>query len=149
MIMLDRLVSRVESDDRHDAARFERAALEAYGCKATTIRNIIAIHNCNADTAGMIYWTSWGRYQILGSNLYADPVSYAGTFAEYLNDDNDQLLRFEAFVQQRGFHYDDDVTAWASDRFDAFAEFYNGAANFAAYATRMKTILATMEGKTP
>jgi len=71
-----KIIAYVESNYNPYAIRFEKnifASLEGskYRQKPVKILSLIQeINKCNNDTAKMIYSTSFGKYQIMGYNIY-------------------------------------------------------------------------------
>lgn len=90
----------------------------------------------NAPTIRMIYATSWGKFQILGRNLYAQ--GYLKTLAEFLNSEDDQLREFEIFIKARGFE-NVEYSTMTYNKAD-FARVYNGPGDVSDYVNKMDKV---------
>lgn len=147
-LTLAQVISRVESNDNPRAMRFEAGLFERWQeaptpAEATLLVRIKAIHRCSLDTARMVACTSWGRYQLLGENIY-DEGGYAGHIVDYLASDTEQLASFTRFVAERRINAD--LVLTDDGLMQKFAGAYNGPSNVAAYVTRMRQAMATLSG---
>lgn len=111
-------------------------------------QRIATINRCDVTTARALACASWGFYQLLGANIYAQGCTL--DLIEFLSDEHDysplddgealgaQSAMFSKFIAGHGFRPTEPVTSWTDARFLAFAEFYNGPGATAAYANAMK-----------
>lgn len=141
MITLAQCISQLESDNDTDALRFEP---ELYSnCPewiSKQLENIAKIHSCTIYTAQMIACTSWGKYQILGANIYAK--GYTKHIFDYVWDEEYvQDISFNHFVANGGFDWRTDISKWDQTELEKFAGFYNGPGNVIDYANKMKVII--------
>lgn len=138
-VTLDQVVARVESQNKPFVCRFEKASYLANGCNATILRKIIARHYgiISPETAGAIYWTSYGLFQIMGFNIYGATIDYPNTFFEFVNDRDYQLHAFQQFIGAGGYSSGENFETWDNNRRDRFAGYYNGAGNVAVYSSRL------------
>lgn len=125
------IIASIESSNADWAIRFERRAFAAITNKGgnDTTAKIQRVHHCSADTARMLYATSFGRYQIMGFNLWGI-LRYSMTYAEFIADPDAQADAFNAFLIVKGIQYS------PADLMDAvkrrnFALRYNGSAKYA------------------
>lgn len=128
MILLSDCVAMVESSNHPGAIRYEpdytpssigvsRAALYASGAWMDTA------------TAEMIAKTSFGRFQIMGDNLY-NAMDYTNTIWHFVADPQDQLDVFHKFIALGKFR-DMPFETMLRSEVVAFALYYNGAAVYA------------------
>jgi hypothetical protein len=108
---------------------------------ANEVPTIQKVHGpiCSFQTALAIACTSYGRYQILGANIYAAPSPYAKTIFHFAFDDDGQLAAFDRFIAQKGFNADETPETWDDTRGLAYAAFYNGPGNPQAYWDEMRS----------
>lgn len=102
------LISWIESRNNSGAMRFEPATYNKFAGDIAklnkVVRDILAriqiVNRCSVHTAAMIYSTSWGAFQMMGFNIYAEdgavPVS------EYLASPRIQGTDFVAFLKRNG-----------------------------------------------
>ncbi len=133
-------VAHVESGADPYAMRFEpalygRCSPTAWQCSQREA--IQRANHCDTATADMIACTSWGAYQLLGVNIYAN--GYADAISDYANAPQEAEMR--AFVQSWGAGFesllDTEVDAIPSDQLLAFARRYNGPGDPQAYASAL------------
>lgn len=98
-VELKKIVSIVESDDNQYAIRFEANLF--YDRKRRVdfpvIDKIVKVHRyISRDTARMIFFSSWGKYQIMGFNLYR---FYNQPIGIYLCDVKTQDWSFDVFIE--------------------------------------------------
>ena len=120
-ITLASVVAKVESNDNGYALRYEPAWRVSNG----SVSRIATINECTRDTARVLGAISWGRYQIMGSNLYDAGLTVP--VGGYLNDDVLQQQYFISFLDRNDINFsivdilDDDQKA------HRFGLRYNGA----------------------
>lgn len=131
---LSQLIAQIESGDVPWAVRIE----PAFKPSVQAINNCIAAHKpayMNRGTAEMICRSSWGRYQIMGENLYTI-CKVRMPVAHFVADDDAQLQAFHAHNKAKGIDYD-----LADMRDEAkrvhFARRYNGSAAYAKKITEL------------
>lgn len=77
-VQLSDVIAWIESRGNPHALRFEPGVYARLTNGAMTpahaeiVKRIVSIHNCSIPTAQVIYSTSFGLYQLMGFNLYAD-----------------------------------------------------------------------------
>jgi len=143
MLTLEELIADIESAGNKYAMRFEPHVFDRtqsstrYGVMVNIAR---ARNKCSRDTARVIISTSWGKFQIMGFNLY-DPASldYPSSVGQYMATDTDQAETFKTFCLNKGIYFS------ISDLLDEalalrFARTYNGADE---YAKKIMSRLAT------
>jgi hypothetical protein len=107
-INLADVIAYVESRGDSFALRFEPATYTALTTGAMTpehadiVSAIATIHNCSVPTAQVIYSSSWGRFQIMGFNLYGPTIQLKTTVFAYCADDIAQIAAFDALVTSMG-----------------------------------------------
>lgn len=96
---LAKAIARVESNDSLSAIRFEPEVYERLvaGAYGGSIPGTMTWNKCNRATAHMIRATSWGKYQIMGFNLYANPPMQL-SIAEFLASPEAQDEQFARFL---------------------------------------------------
>lgn len=142
MLLMD-VAAAVESGNNPGAIRFEPAM---YGNAPSWARNQLAyIHAANpsasAETGLMIACTSWGKFQLLGANVYAFGL-YRFPVADYLANELEQETIFGDFIAPHDFHPHEDVSQWTDARFASYAAFYNGPSAVEAYVASMHRVIA-------
>lgn len=96
---LSKIIAHVESNNDQYAIRFE-SNLYAKLVNTRLIKKITSINTCSKETAFMITATSWGKYQILGSNLYTF-CNLNKPIGVYLCDTTLQDATFEEFLRYK------------------------------------------------
>ena len=139
MIMLSEVVAQVESSNNLNSMRYEPAwnpQNEMAAQKYATGGWI------DEPTAAMICKTSWGKYQIMGDNLYG-ALQYTGTIVDFMTNALRQLRFFQAFLREIGFS-DALFGEMSSAQILDFAEKYNG--NGPVYAQALDKAYAELVG---
>ena len=139
MITLAQVIARVESADNPYALRFEPATYLNIGQSRFDIARERAklANKVSTDTANVILSTSWGRFQIMGFNLYAKE-STPGIIA-FAVSDSAQKIALASMLAPWAMSPDEDAS-WilsSPDRLAAFATRYNGPGNVADYSLRL------------
>lgn len=168
---LKEIVSFVESDNNQYAIRFE-ADIFCYNRRKVDNRIIESIRKAHKymsrDTARMIYFSSWGMYQIMGFNLYR---FYIGPIALFLCNKKEQEEAFDRFMTPFYTKYSEkdiidcleflfannialnDIENYRVELLPLikFIEYYNGSifpsVNFKNYLGRMIHYYKTLGGK--
>lgn len=140
-MQLEYVIAQVESSNCLSAVRFESMLNNNHPQWIEgQLDKIQAANGCNVATALMIASTSWGKYQLLGANIYA--LGAKISLLEWWNDPVAQSVSFAFFINPHGFEPSEDIASWTDDRFLKFAAFYNGPGAPAAYAAAMQKVLA-------
>jgi hypothetical protein len=135
---LSQLVALVETGNNPWAMRYEPGFTVQTGAINSAMK---AIHpDCSAWTSRIILCTSWGKYQIMGSNLYAQGLT--GWPGEYLADEALQDMHFLAYCQKAQIVFTLDALFNSDDdtNLETFARKWNGPGNVDAYVGRMKQV---------
>lgn len=134
MKTLEDIISDIESAGNRFAMRFEP---HVYERTQTSTRYEAAVNlakarnKCSRSTACVIVSMSWGKFQIMGFNLYdPDGLNYPNSVGEYMSSDMDQAATFRTFCQARNIYFSpgdllDEALALR------FARVYNGADEYA------------------
>jgi hypothetical protein len=135
------IIAQVESARRDSALRFEPAKWSGYLVASPHLPELAAAahyNECSLDTARMVCASSWGRYQLMGFNLYAPTpggFGYAKPIADFIASPVDQCSAFLWFIHA---HRLDDITADQLENDAAarirFATAYNGPGQPEVYA---------------
>ena len=139
LIMLSEVVAQLESSNNLLSMRYEPAWTPQHDQSAASYATGGWIDEV---TAAVICKTSWGKYQIMGDNLYG-ALGYDGTIVEFLNSPLRQLRYFQAFLRTIGSA---DVVFSAMSEADkvAFGAAYNG--NGPVYAQALNNAYAELAG---
>lgn len=142
MLTLSRLVAQVESDNHHTAVRYEPR------WKYTTQECLLKFHRAHRplrmtdDTARVLLSCSWGKYQIMGSNLY--DMGYSSPLVEFAASEYLQDSWFHQFVQLRGINYTLDEIINDKTKREHFAYRYSG--DKTVYAARLLNVYSQLKG---
>ena len=131
-ILLSDCVAHVESAGNPLAMRFE-PDFNPTNAAIITVQSFATNGYMNKITARMIASTSWGRYQIMGANLWTQ--GYTGTILGYLSSNIAQRESFERFIQHIGFT-DRPFKLMSPDAVLKFARLYNGSEVYAESLNR-------------
>jgi len=146
---LSRLIANVESNDNQWALRFEPGTYMSAGSNdkaAQIFASIIEVHACSRTTAQMIYSTSWGKYQLMGFNLYGPMKLTTLPVGQFLAFPKYQDSAFLKFLVTR--KYDDlEVPLGDDDWMEVFARWYNGPANVAGYVKRVREVASRLTAR--
>jgi len=94
---LAKIIANVESNNHLKAVRFEPKLFTSWKNKLLRFKRIEIFNKCNWETALMIGATSWGKYQILGYNLW-EMLGYDHDFIMYLCSEDHQDKMFRNFI---------------------------------------------------
>lgn len=128
MILLSDVVAQVESAGNLLAMRFE----------PDYVPSMVGIQNCqnyvvngyiDYKTARNICQTSYGKYQIMGDNLFNE-LNYKNTLFNYLSSEENQLLTFSEFIKKIGFE-NIEFNLIPKNELNNFAIHYNGSVVYA------------------
>lgn len=129
------IISAIESSGSAKAVRFEPQVFDTYQrmqAKPAFLATIARLHEADSDTAMAIASTSWGKYQLMGENLYQ--LGYADTVFAFADSDTAQLFYMGEFLTQRGLNVTWASLAGDSHALERFGTLYNGSS---AYGDRM------------
>ena len=130
ILTTSQLIAQVESGDLPGALRFEPGFKKYLTGKSIT--RCIQAHKpayMNGTTASTLLCFSYGRYQIMGENIYA--LGYSGTLIDFICSDALQLEFFNKYVESRKIDYSlQRIIADKSAR-ENFARRYNGSVLYA------------------
>jgi len=127
-ILLSDVVAQVESSDCPGAIRYEPGYQPSPLGVGQAARYASGSWMDNA-TARIIAKTSFGRFQIMGDNLY-NAMQYTGTIWDFVAWPAKQLEIFNLFIQ-RGKFKDAPFAGLVKSELDAFALYYNGSRVYA------------------
>lgn len=157
-MQLSDVIAQVESGTSDAAARFEFGLYAEWGVAASDperqkardqiTATIAALHRCNRNTAHMLACTSWGRYQLLGENIYS-LCECKLPVAHFVVDPDFQRLCFDEFLHKRGIAFTLDEIVADADKRQKFISAYNGPAAVDAYWSRMQAAMVALGGATP
>jgi hypothetical protein len=138
------LISKVESADNPSALRFEPAVFDRIRNSEWTIvlESIVRFNRCTRDTARVVYSCSWGRYQIMGLNVYG-ACEVQSPIAEFLANGDLQDAALHNFLARIEC---DQITPADLLQDEAkrtkFITRYNGPGNVEAYWARLLPYLS-------
>lgn len=155
-ITLYAVVAHVESGGGKSLYRFEPAVFSRYKAVddqapasviAEQIRACEERHHCSPDSARVILASSWGRYQIMGFNIWN--LGYTNDVWAYQSDRAGQDETFRVFVGRIGIT--DDMLADASWLLDdlrgrMFATQYNGPGQPDTYLASLRNAYTALSG---
>jgi hypothetical protein len=142
MLTTSRLVALVESAEVNHALRYE-PNFAKYVLRSSMVKCVEA-HSpayMNLTTAKHLLMFSYGRFQIMGENIYA--LGYGKPLAEFLTNETDQNIMFYEFLKSRDIFYTFDELRDSWEKRKKFAIKYNGSA---AYANTLLQAIQYMEG---
>ena len=139
MILLSDCVAQVESSGNPLAMRYEPDYLPTLNSIQLT-QKYATNGYMDTNTARMIAATSWGKYQIMGANLYA-VLKYEDTLVSFLSDVGSQLAAFQSFIGHLGFT-DGPFAMMGEQSLLKFARLYNGSE---VYAESLKHAYGQMD----
>ncbi len=139
MILLSDCVAQVESANNPLAMRYEPDYTPTLN-SVQLVQKYAANGYMDNITARMIASTSWGKFQIMGANLYA-VLKYEDTLFSYLSDAGVQLVTFQDFIKHLGFT-DGPFAMMGEASLLKFARLYNGSE---VYAESLKHAYGQMD----
>jgi hypothetical protein len=128
MILLSQVVAQVESSGDIFALRYE-PTYEPSSASIVACRSAASSY-MSVESARMICKTSWGRYQIMGDNLYGSAIQLRDNIIQYASNEILQLHSFATFIGSLGFQDVDFATLSELD-LQKFALAYNGSLIYA------------------
>lgn len=133
-ILLSDVVAATESSDSPLAMRFE-PGYQPSALGESNAKKYATASYCNQNTAIAICQFSYGRYQIMGDNLYNE-LDYQQTLVSFLTSGVAQLVMFKKFIDKGGFQ-DVAFDTMTDAELVAFGDYYNGAGNVYAHSLRV------------
>lgn len=136
---LAKIIAAVESGGSNDTAaiRFEPGVYSTWTFDHAML-DAQHFNRCSSTTAKAICAISWGRYQILGYNLYLD--GYAAPVVNFAASPSDQDAALDRFLTRRAIGWTWAELAADPVKAQAFVERYNGPAGWPGYFDRMKAV---------
>ena len=118
------IIAQIESSGSDYALRFEPGQYDP-AAATPLIFSIARVNDCSDDTARVISACSWGRYQIMGFNLYGS-LGLAVPAIQFCADTSLQLAFFAKFLTANNIN-----VPWSALKNDStalyhFAKTYNG-----------------------
>ena len=134
---LSSIIAHVESGGSGDtrAIRFEPGVYSGWPFDAAMSR-ARAANACSQDTARAVCAISWGRFQILGYNLYLD--GYSGSIVDFASDIAAQVTALDDFLTKRSINWNWVDLAADQGIAQRFVQVYNGPAGWPDYWTKMQ-----------
>lgn len=137
------IVAHVESNDRLDALRYEPGFAANLSLQHPVVKSIALVNLCTLETARVIASSSWGKYQVLGCNVY--DLGYTETIADFWQSAGDQDRVFAAFLEKHAIAYSwEELVEDMRDHKDGelskawkFVTTYNGPGGWPVYWQRM------------
>jgi hypothetical protein len=132
---LEAIIADIESAGNNFAMRFEpgvyaRTQIQTrYGnmIDAAKLRN-----RCSRETAKIICSVSWGRFQIMGFNLYDQlGLNYPFSVGQFMSDADAQAQLFRQFCEARKIYYSVLELQSNPAAVTRFAKIYNGSTAYA------------------
>jgi hypothetical protein len=137
------VIAYVESKGDQYAFRFEPGTFATtanpHPAQIEILNRIQKIHSCSTATARVLYSSSFGLYQIMGFNLYADNSGVTGTAFAFMNDPIAQTVFFKAFLNTKGLIVTPQTLAESPQVRTHFGTVYNG--NGVAYGAAIAQAL--------
>jgi len=143
MLTLSRLVAEVESNNSPYAVRYES------GWRYTTKKSIDSFHRAHRpvrmseETVRILLASSWGKYQMMGSNLY--DMGYGAELVQFASTEFEQDIWFKNFLQTRGIDFTLEEILKDKAKRQLFARRYNGDAT--TYSARLLNVYETLKRK--
>lgn len=143
MLTLSQLVAQVESGNEFSAVRYEP------GWKYVTAENLRRFHRAHAplkmnnETSRMLLSCSWGKYQMMGSNLY--DLGFESPLVVFAASEYLQGAWFEMFLKARKIDFTLDEILTDKNKREFFSLKYNG--DKKVYAERLLNVYEHMKGK--
>jgi hypothetical protein len=141
---IEQVIAAIESGNNMFSMRFEVQTYYGSNPKQTGMPLLLKIgqaNHCNIQTAKMIAATSWGKFQIMGFELYAAPLSFNYSVGAFMANSEMQNNVFNSYLLINGINFTVDDLRVDADKRAKFAERYNGPGNVANYSAK---ILATI-----
>ena len=134
------VIASIESSNNPHALRFEPTVFANFKTTSKPIVDVIAACNeCSHDTALALASFSFGKYQLMGYNLYE--CGYRMGVVDFLNNETAQLGYFEAFLIRKGLNVSLSSLLASEQRLEQFAFIYNGST---LYAKAMRAVAQKM-----
>lgn len=141
-LTLSRLVAQVESENNPTLVRYEP------NWRYTTHECVAKFHRAHrpgkmtGQTALMLLSCSWGKYQIMGSNLY--DMGYSEPLVKFAASEYLQELWFHNFIQLRKINFTLSEIIGDKEKREQFAHRYNG--DKTVYSARLLNVYEKLKG---
>lgn len=142
--------SRVSFAMRFEPALYKRVTDGPLNDAETAALNMIRRANfCDANTARVLFSTSFGLYQFLGETLYSAPINFALPVSQFIASEALQQSTFYKYVIARRINFGvNDLLGGGTYAAD-FARAYNGPGNVAEYAGKLIAAAKLLNGTPP
>ena len=151
MTELADVIAQVESNDNPQTLRYEPDLMAQWAAmnpvRSAILASISGLHDCSHDTARMIACTSWGRYQLLGENIYSVCQCNADIFV-FVTQPGVQLLCFQRFLAARGIAFSIEEILMDRTKREQFIARYNGPGDIDVYWAQMQAAIKELGGPT-
>ncbi len=143
VITLAEVIAEVESSNDQFAIRYEPVVhlrfknMDSDDDDYYILEDIMIRNNCNLSTACVLAAMSFGKYQIMGENLYDNQIKTTLNVVSYCGDEEAQDEAFERFIAGIGFTSDLPFFSISNEDRLKFATHYNGPGNPEAYVKAM------------
>ena len=147
------VIAQVETRTRDHSLRFEPTLYARWSEGPLTaeqrrvLGRIMAVHDCVYAAACMIACTSWGRYQLLGENIYSVCQCNADIFV-FVTQPGVQLLCFQRFLAARGIAFSIEEILMDRTKREQFIARYNGPGDIDVYWAQMQVAIKELGGPT-
>lgn len=132
--IISELVAKVESNGIPYAMRFE----PKFTVSPQAVNNCIRAYKplqISRATAEMICLTSWGKFQIMGENLYTI-CGLQGDVNAFMSNEELQEACFQTFIEKRGINFTLEDIRQDAGKMNLFARRYNGSSEYAVTLKR-------------
>jgi hypothetical protein len=136
-----RAIAQIESNDNQYALRFE-PHVYSRNKKQPILDNIIKLNRCSHDTAKMIYSTSWGCWQLMGFNIYANNTGVR--IGEFIASRGIQENYARAFLKNMNADAWDVASLLTVEGSQDFARHYNGPGDVINYGSKLRNALKAL-----
>lgn len=149
MISILSVITTIEDGGKNWPPRFEYEwFLNHAGAITPVIANARTYNgNCSWTTARMLCATSWGKYQVMGFNLYSPPLFQHSVETFLLDENGEQEKYVMDFLARHDINFSVDELRSSEDARRQFATRYNGPGNVDDYATRIEGAIARLDAQ--
>lgn len=140
------IIAAIESSNNPFAYRFEPGVMgrSRRTDQADLLHTIERINMVDAESASVIYSSSYGLFQIMGFNLYSE-LEYNASFGFFLANVQDQLKAFNNFLIHEKIKFTPEELLNDTAKRQLFAQVYNGPGNSDVYADKILKTIQTMK----
>lgn len=119
------LIARIESNNNAHAMRYE----PAFRIDELTLTKARKYQKVTHATAGIILKTSWGKYQMMGYNIYF--LGYQSDIIDFCTNMSHQDKMFQEFLEYHNINYTLEELKTDETKRNHFAKVYNGSLSYA------------------